>query len=70
LLGEVMRHGRRTAAGRVGLDDASRHFEQEWAGLAPGLKHLGAPARHPVSASARLRELAEALDERHPEEVP
>ncbi|MFP5377502.1 MAG: nicotinate phosphoribosyltransferase [Acidimicrobiia bacterium] len=70
LLAEVMRRGRRTAAGRVDLDDANRHFEQEWAGLAPGLKHLGAPARHPVSASARLRELTEALDERHPEEVP
>ncbi|HVM06520.1 MAG TPA: hypothetical protein VM242_15250 [Acidimicrobiales bacterium] len=62
LLIEVMHGGRRTPSGRVTLTEANRHFEQEWAGLPAPLKHLSAPAAHPVNISAGLRRLAESLD--------
>ncbi|MGH9178099.1 MAG: nicotinate phosphoribosyltransferase [Acidimicrobiales bacterium] len=70
LLAEVMHGGRRTPRGLVTLGDANEHFEQEWARLPPALKHLTEPTSHPVSVSAALQQLAEALDAQDRKEMP
>jgi nicotinate phosphoribosyltransferase len=62
LLVEVMRQGRRTAAGRATAADANRRFEEEWAALPPPLRRLLDPAIHPVRVSDRLRDVDRELD--------
>lgn len=71
LLVQVMQDGRRTPSGQVSLAEANQHFEQEWKALPPRLKRLRAPARHRVTVSGPLRQLAESLDEQQrSEEAP
>lgn len=61
LLVPVMRNGQRIDAGRYGLEDANRHFEEQWSGLPQPLRHLAEPADHPVTVSSKLRHCAAAL---------
>ncbi|MDP9386823.1 MAG: nicotinate phosphoribosyltransferase [Actinomycetota bacterium] len=63
LLTEVLRHGRRSAAGRRTLADANQHFEHQWSALPDALKALTGAAAHPVTVSPGLRRLAAQLDE-------
>lgn len=70
LLEEVFRDGARTPAGRRSLTEANRHFEAQWADLPEPLRHLTAPAQHPVAVSGRLRDLDRQLDDRRHEEEP
>ncbi len=62
LLEEVMREGRRTAAGRRQLSASSRHFEDQWRRLPPQLKELQSPPSYPVNPSPELEHLTAAVD--------
>lgn len=63
LLVEVMRDGRRTPSGHYDLDDAQRHFEQQWSDLPERYKALDRPARYRVEPSSGLEELTDQIDE-------
>ncbi len=62
LLETVMRHGVRTGGGQRSLAESAQHFEQQWAELPRQVKHLTAPAPHPMVVSSRLRQLADEID--------
>ena len=62
LMEEVMRAGRRTAAGRRPLSDAHQHFEEQWQQLPAVWKELRYPPPYPVRPSGELERLTEAVD--------
>ena len=62
---EVMRHGRRTAAGRRSLADANKHFEDQWAQLPEPLRHLRDPPPRDLQISPSLRRVTEELQAHH-----
>jgi nicotinate phosphoribosyltransferase len=68
LLVEVMRQGRRTAAGGRTLEEMNVHFEEEWRALPEAVKHLTQPTEFRIDISARLRALTAELDTLHASE--
>lgn len=63
LLVEVMRDGRRTWSGHYDLDDAHRHFEQQWNDLPEPYKALHRPERYRVDPSPGLQDLTDRIDD-------
>jgi nicotinate phosphoribosyltransferase len=65
LLVPVMQGGRRTPAGRYSLEEANKHFEQQWSQLPEPLRDLTDPPSYPVTISSELRASADELAALH-----
>lgn len=62
LLEEVMRDGRRTAAGQADVAHAAERFEAHWRRLPEDIRRLTDPAPWPVHPSPELERLAAEMD--------
>ena len=64
LMDEVMRNGRRTAAGQADLAGAAARFARQWDGLGRPVRRLSDPVSRPLRLSAALERLTAEVDAR------